>query len=323
MSISLLSPVDATNNTGDFTTKISRDYTDDYSLPSTTDHINIDTEIKTAYKDKNPQRSRSLHIKKKQSKYFYYASNKYNYVPGREGHKGSIGEFMKSIIFGGMDGIITLFAIVASINGGGTELNLPTTIVLILGFSKLIGDAISMGIGDFLSEKAEIDFIKSEYQREEWEFENYPKGEINEMMDIYLSKHITKKDAELILTTMSKYPKLFLSHMMQQELNLNITQINDNPTKNGCITFVSFLFFGTIPLLSYVIFYDSDINKNWNWTFTMAILLTLITLFGMGVVKGYYNNANVIRSGLFVMLNGSLAAGCAYFIGWGLSHVLD
>lgn len=37
---------------------------------------------------------------------------------------------------------------------------------------------------------------------------------------------------------------------------------------------------------------------------------------------GYYNNANIVKSGGFVMLNGSLAAGSAYFIGWGLSEAL-
>ena len=89
-----------------------------------------------------------------------------------------------------------------------------------------------------------------------------------------------------------------------------------------------FYFFGTIPLLSYLIFYivdqadDADINKDWNWSFTIAIILTCATLFGMGAVKGYYNNANIVKSGGFVMLNGSLAAGSAYFIGWGLAEAL-
>ena len=42
----------------------------------------------------------------------------------------------------------------------------------------------------------------------------------------------------------------------------------------------------------------------------------------MGAVKGYYNNASPFKSGAFVMLNGSLAAGSAYFIGWGLAEAL-
>lgn len=195
---------------------------------------------------------------------------------------------MKSIIFGGLDGVITLFAIVASISGS----DMSAAVVLVLGFSKLVGDGISMGMGDFLSEKAEIDFVKSELERENWEFENYPQGEVQEMVEIYQEKGIAKEDAETILNTLSKYPKLFVEHMMLQELELNPGQIEDNPYKNGCITFTSFLFFGTIPLLSYLIFYivdqadDADIDANWNWSFTVAIILTCTTLFGMGAVKG-------------------------------------
>eukprot|EP00486_Rosalina_sp_Unknown_P005667 CAMPEP_0201569504 /NCGR_PEP_ID=MMETSP0190_2-20130828/11214_1 /ASSEMBLY_ACC=CAM_ASM_000263 /TAXON_ID=37353 /ORGANISM="Rosalina sp." /LENGTH=324 /DNA_ID=CAMNT_0047991879 /DNA_START=98 /DNA_END=1072 /DNA_ORIENTATION=- len=300
--------------------EISRDQTADQSRDgghSITElsERNVDTAIKTAFKSGDGGESKKLHTVKISK----YASNDQTYEMGKETHKGEIGDFMKSIIFGGLDGIITLFAIVASISGS----ELPAEVVLVLGFSKLVGDGISMGMGDFLSEKAEIDFVKSELERETWEFENYPQGEVQEMVEIYKEKGIAKDDAETILNTMSKYPKLFVDHMMMQELELNPGQIEDNPKKNGCITFTSFLFFGTIPLLSYLIFYGSDIDKHWDWTFTIAIILTCSTMFGMGAVKGYYNNANFIKSGLFVMLNGSLAAGSAYFIGWGLAEALD
>ena len=39
-------------------------------------------------------------------------------------------------------------------------------------------DAISMGLGDALSEKAEVDFVKREYERETWEMDTNPAGEV-------------------------------------------------------------------------------------------------------------------------------------------------
>merc|ERR1712154_51139 len=169
----------------------------------------------------------------------------------QEHHKGEAGEFIKSIIFGGLDGIITIFAIVASISG--SDMKVET--ILVLGIAKLVGDGISMGVGDFLSEKAEIDFTKSELQREKWEFDNFQEGEITEMVEIYQEKGISEKDAKLILNTMAKYPEFFLNHMMMEELELDTSVIHDNPLKNGGITFVSFMVFGTVPLLSYIIFH--------------------------------------------------------------------
>ena len=123
-------------------------------------------------------------------------------TPGHsEEHKKS-GEFIKSIMFGGMDGIITTFAVVSGATGGGLGacfceclrqvmllfltvnsrlvVALPFTgidVILILGFSNIIADALSMGVGDALSSKAENEYILRERKREAWEFQNFPEGE--------------------------------------------------------------------------------------------------------------------------------------------------
>lgn len=66
-----------------------------------------------------------------------------------EGHQAE-GGYLKPIIFGGLDGILTSFAIVAGSAGG----NLPPQVVLILGFSNIFADALSMGVGTW-QEKSE------------------------------------------------------------------------------------------------------------------------------------------------------------------------
>ena len=83
------------------------------------------------------------------------------------------GGFLKPLIFGGLDGILTSFAIVAGAAGG--QLSVP--VVLVLGFSNILADALAMGVGEFLSSKAENEWILSERKRESWEMETYPEGE--------------------------------------------------------------------------------------------------------------------------------------------------
>ena len=90
------------------------------------------------------------------------------------------GDYIKSMIFGGLDGIITTLAIVCAARGA----DLTSDVVIMMGIANLVADGISMGMGDFLSERAEQDFIRAERAREMWEFENYREGELSEMMEL-------------------------------------------------------------------------------------------------------------------------------------------
>ena len=78
------------------------------------------------------------------------------------------GDYVKSLVFGGLDGIITTFAIVATVAGARAHPGL----VLLMGAANLVADALSMGIGDYLSERAEDEYVASEQRRELAELRN-------------------------------------------------------------------------------------------------------------------------------------------------------
>ena len=101
---------------------------------------------KQAHKDNDIEASKAAHDSK---------------VSHSENHS-QVGGYIKSIVFGGLDGIITTFAVVAGAAGGG----LSVDVILILGFSSVFADAVSMGVGDALSTKAENEYILAEKRRE-------------------------------------------------------------------------------------------------------------------------------------------------------------
>ena len=166
-----------------------------------------------------------------------------------EAHQ-SEGGFLKPIIFGGLDGILTSFAIVAGAAGG----RLDPSVVLILGFSNIFADALSMGVGEFLSSKAENEWILSERRREEWELENYPDGEIREMVEIYQAKGMSAEDAHQVIHTMAKYKDFFVDVMMTQELELQVPDEDhvQESFREGVVMFLSFATFG-VPAIIVVI----------------------------------------------------------------------
>ena len=63
---------------------------------------------------------------------------------------------LRSMIYGGTDGIISIFNLISGIEGA----KLNYKYIFILGLAVLIGDGISMGIGDYLSLNADIDYKK-------------------------------------------------------------------------------------------------------------------------------------------------------------------
>lgn len=225
------------------------------------------------------------------------------------------GEFVKAAVFGGLDGIITTFAVVASVAGA----NLKTEVVLVMGFANLLADGVSMAFGEFIGGDAEIKYKKFERAREAWEMDTNPQGEVNEMIDIYVEKGISKEDATTIITTMSKYKDFFIDHMMVQELEL-MPDDGESPLKPSIIIFFSFLIFGLIPLLAYVAF--STVLET-DELFGLSIGLTAIALFTLGAISSRFAAQPFWKSGLFVLGNGACAAGVSYLVSYILTFIVD
>lgn len=247
------------------------------------------------------------------------ASKKAHDAPtAQEDHGGEGSEFIKSIVFGGLDGIITTFAVVAASMGA----DLTVEFVLLMGWANLFADGISMGFGDFLSEKAEIEHAQGERRREMWEMESHPEGEISEMIEIYVEKGMSQEDAETIIHTYAKYKDLYVDLMMVQELGIMPPDDDDNPAMNGAVTFGSFLFFGSVPLWAYVIFYAIDENDT-NIIFPVACALTAFAILALGVVKAKILRQPVGAAAGGMLLNGTFAAVAAYAIGYALEQAFQ
>lgn len=233
-------------------------------------------------------------------------AHQYRSVKAEENHS-SAGQYIKSLIYGGLDGIITTFAVVAGVAGAA----LSPGVVLILGFANLIADGLSMAIGDYLSTKAEMEFQQAERTREAWEVENYPEGEKQELIELYMNKGISEEDSAAIVDIISKNQKAWIDIMMVEELG--IIQEEESPLKNALVTFAAFITFGFIPVVTYVISrFIPNLQVN---TFGLSCVLTSLTLFTLGALKVKVTGKNWFKSGLEMLLVGGLAAGAAYAVG--------
>ncbi|HAW18921.1 MAG TPA: hypothetical protein DCX14_01960, partial [Flavobacteriales bacterium] len=90
-------------------------------------------------------------------------------------------EYLGEAVYGGIDGCVTTFAVVAGSEGAG----LGTEVVIILGCANLIADGFSMSVGAYLSSKSEKARYSKERQNEYWEIENKRESEVDEVREIF------------------------------------------------------------------------------------------------------------------------------------------
>ena len=114
----------------------------------------ITDSVRAAHENLDAEASKKLHQLKIQMAQHGHAQE--NHMAG--------GGYIKSAVYGGLDGIITTFATVTSVAGSG----LPHAVILIIGLAHLVADGLSMGLGDMLSSQAEADLVTHERNRETW-----------------------------------------------------------------------------------------------------------------------------------------------------------
>lgn len=223
--------------------------------------------------------------------------------------RGNKGAFVKSMVYGGLDGIITTFAVVAGVVGGALDLR----IIIILGFSNLLADGFSMATGDYLSSKSEKEY--DDHQLQLKQLDAPEKADPLERVQQFQSAGLSAEDASAISAIVNKYD----SSVQEQLFSDNTEEeVEGNPIKNAMVTFFSFFGFGLIPLLAYV--FATFIPGIIEYSFVLASLLTGLTLFILGALKSRVTHSNWVKSGIEMLVVGGFAALFAYVIGFVLGQ---
>ena len=222
-----------------------------------------------------------------------------------------IGEF----VYGGIDGSVTTFAVVA----GSAGANLDSSVIIILGFANLIADGFAMSVGSYLSNKSEQQNYAKHERVEYWEVDNLPDKEREEVKEIYQAKGFEGELLEQVVDVITADKDRWVDVMMKEELNM--IKADKSPFAMGAMTFISFLIIGLIPLVSYVWDYISD--GDGNNLFEISILLTSFAFIGIGWLKSYVTQTSRIRSIAETLGLGAAAAILSYFVGSILESMIN
>lgn len=241
----------------------------------------------------------------------------------REQHKTEItkakysagfgGNYLRDMVYGANDGIVTTFAVVAGVAGA----NLPTNIILIMGFANLFADGLSMSLGNYLGIKSELEYIQRQKEKEEWQVKHIPDLEKHEVEQLLSAKGFRGETLKKGVETITADKKRWVDYMLDQELGLK-AKSRQNPLKNALVTFLSFNLAGLAPLLPYIFL---SLNRNFSLDsgfnpFTFSIILTGSALFLAGSLRSLVTEKKAFHSGIEMFVIGALAAAAAYLTGF-------
>ncbi len=228
-----------------------------------------------------------------------------------EEHKmSSFSTYLREIVYGGNDGIITTFAVVAGFSGAHAQGNagLPLMAVLLFGFANLFADGASMALGNFLSTRSEQDVYAGIKAKEMHEIDHNPSIEKEESIEILIRKGFSEKQAEQLVSIYMTNKPYWTSFMMNEELELSNPE-GERPVHMALATFFSFVIFGCIPLLPYIFFTGHPS------LFLMSVVSTGFAMLLLGILRWRVTLQNVWRSIGENLALGIAAAAIAYFVG--------
>lgn len=222
--------------------------------------------------------------------------------------------YFKEVIYGGIDGIITTFAVVAGFSGAAlssdTTTQLSFLVVLLFGLANLFADAVSMGLGNFLSVRSNQDLYKAARKEELNEIRTNTQYEFDETVEILVQKGYSEEDAKTLATLYQKNETYWTDFMMNHELQMPDPR-GDNPLLTGFATFASFIIFGSIPLLPFIFAGKASARE----VFMYSVVGTGCALVLLGLLKWRIVGGALWKSLLEVLLVGGAAAVVAFFVG--------
>lgn len=209
--------------------------------------------------------------------------------------------YLKDFVYGGIDGAVTTFAIVAGVVGA----HLETKTILILGFANILADGFSMAASNYLGTKTELEERHLISQYEEKQIKENPAGEEEEVRQIFMNKGLKGEALEVVVGQVTSNRKEWLKLMLSDEYGLASSE--PVPWKAGAMTFVSFLIFGMIPLLPFISGQEAS--------FFISAIATGIAFFAIGAFKSKWTQRSPLMSGLETLVIGGSAAAIAYYVG--------
>lgn len=206
----------------------------------------------------------------------------------------------REFVFGIQDGLISTVGLLSGVSAATQD---PWN-VAITGIAAALTGGLSMATGSYLSSKTEKEIFEKELLDQERLASEQPYLAQEALLEALVMDGLDRPAAYKVVETMAQRQELLLRTVQEKVLGLGSADIS-KPIQAGLVMFASFLLGAAIPLLPYLVVpLGAALWFSWG--------ASVLTLLGVGVLKGVVTRRSLVRSGFEFAL---VALGSA-FVGW-------
>jgi len=210
---------------------------------------------------------------------------------------------LRDVILGGQDGLVNMLGIALGVVAASGS----THVLVVTGIAAAITESISMGAVAYTSFGSDRDFYLAEKAREQREIETKPGDEREEIREIYAAKGFKGQLLEDVVSTITANRETWVSTMMNEELHLQPID-RQSLLQSAVIVTVATLVGHLIPIIPFMVLARPA-------AIILAIALSAITLFAVGVYSAKTLVGDWRKSGIQMVAIGLGAAAVGFLIG--------
>jgi vacuolar iron transporter family protein len=221
-----------------------------------------------------------------------------------EPHSGGLTNrlnWLRAGVLGANDGIVSVSAIAVGVAGATPRLE-P---ILTASVAGLVGGAISMALGEYVSVSSQRDSERALIAKEEAELATMPHEELAELTKLYQDKGLSPQTARQVAEELTASDAL-AAHL-DAELNIDQQDIV-SPWRAAYASAIAFLIGGLLPILAIIVFPAA-------MRVPATFAAVLIALAFTGAAGGYLGGSPLLRPTVRVVLGGAIALATTFLIG--------
>jgi VIT1/CCC1 family predicted Fe2+/Mn2+ transporter len=204
-------------------------------------------------------------------------------------------------VLGANDGIVSVAAVVVGVAGATTSL--PA--ILAAGSAALVGGAISMALGEYVSVSSSRDTTRALIEKERHELATMPDEELAELTELYRAKGLSEGTARTVAEELTAHDAL-AAHL-EVELNVNQADIA-NPWAAAAASALAFLIGAVLPMAAILLPPEPA-------RIPVCFAAVLVALLLTGAISARIGGTHPLRATLRIVIGGALALAATFLVG--------